>query len=215
MIKSTHKYIDKNQVKDSDTALILGTIHPHKTDDFIIDFFYGNKSSLWNILGQAFPALEFNSIEKIQTTLSNSNIWISDMIRSCEREDEKVTQDKLLKNIELNVDQVRSGIENSKIDTIFFTSGFGKNNAAKLFIDAFGIKITNKKERVFEIEENIFNRRIKGVILFSPSGQANVGIKKNKIFMENEFKYKEFSTPVNQFRIDSYREEFKKHFGKP
>lgn len=74
MITSTHKYIDKNQVKDSDTALILGTIHPHRTDDFKIDFFYGNKNSLWNILGQAFPALEFNSLEKIQTTLSNSNI---------------------------------------------------------------------------------------------------------------------------------------------
>lgn len=215
MIKSTHKYIDKNQVKDSDTALILGTIHPHKTDDFIIDFFYGNKSSLWNILGQAFPALEFNSIEKIQTTLSNSNIWISDMIRSCERENEKITQDRLLKDIAVNKNQIESGIKNSKIDTIFFTSGFGKNNAAKLFCDTFKIQVQNKKDRVFDIDERIFDRKIKGIILFSPSGQANVGIKKNKIFMENEFKYKNHKTPVNQFRIDSYREAFKKHFGKP
>lgn len=211
MIKSTHKYIDKNQVKESDTALILGTIHPHRTDEFIIDFFYGNKSSLWNILSQAFPTLEFNSIEKIQKTLSHSNIWISDMIRSCEREDEKVTQDKLLKNIELNADQIRAGIENSKIDTIFFTSGFGKNNAAKLFIDAFGIKIKNKKERIFEIEEHIFKRKIKGVILFSPSGQANIGISKNKVFLEQKDKYTS-NTPVNEFKIAVYQDAFKSHF---
>ncbi|MFC0261425.1 hypothetical protein [Fontibacter flavus] len=215
MITSTHKYIDKNQVKDSDTALILGTIHPHRTDDFKIDFFYGNKNSLWNILGQAFPALEFNSLEKIQTTLSNSNIWISDMIRTCERENEKITQDRLLKDIAVNKNQIESGIKNSKIDTIFFTSGFGKNNAAKLFCDTFKIQVQNKKDRVFDIDERIFDRKIKGIILFSPSGQANVGIKKNKIFMENEFKYKNHKTPVNQFRIDSYREAFKKHFGKP
>lgn len=215
MITSTHNYIDKNQVKDSDTALILGTIHPHRTDDFKIDFFYGNKNSLWNILGQAFPALEFNSLEKIQTTLSNSNIWISDMIRTCERENEKITQDRLLKDIAVNKNQIESGIKNSKIDTIFFTSGFGKNNAAKLFCDTFKIQVQNKKDRVFDIDERIFDRKIKGIILFSPSGQANVGIKKNKIFMENEFKYKNHKTPVNQFRIDSYREAFKKHFGKP
>lgn len=137
------------------------------------------------------------------------------MIRTCERENEKITQDRLLKDIAVNKNQIESGIKNSKIDTIFFTSGFGKNNAAKLFCDTFKIQVQNKKDRVFDIDERIFDRKIKGIILFSPSGQANVGIKKNKIFMENEFKYKNHKTPVNQFRIDSYREAFKKHFGKP
>lgn len=214
MIKSNHQYIDKNPVKATDSALILGTIHPHRTDDFMIDFFYGNKNSLWNILSLAFPNLDFKTVTGIHKTLSDSNIWISDMIRSCERDHEKITQDRLLKNLVLNKDQIDNGIKESKIETIFFTSGFGKNNAAKLFCDAFEIKIPNKKEREFEIEENIFNRKIKGVILFSPSGQANVGIKKNKIFIENEYKYKNHKTPINQFRIDAYMEAFKNHFDK-
>lgn len=212
MIKSTHQYIDKNPVKATDSALILGTIHPHRTDDFIIDFFYGNKNSLWNILGLAFPNLDFKTVAGIHKTLSDSNIWISDMIRSCEREDEKTTQDRLLKNLVLNKDQIDNGIKESKIETIFFTSGFGKNNAAKLFCEAFSIIVPNKKEREFDIEEHVFGKKIKGLILFSPSGQANIGISKNKLFLQEKKKYTS-STPVNEFKIATYKESFKDYFG--
>ncbi|WP_194976439.1 hypothetical protein [Aquiflexum lacus] len=213
MINTVHKYIDRYPVKVSDTALILGTIHPHRAENFLVDFFYGNKNSLWNILSLAFPNLNFSSFEMIQFTLSKADVWISDMIRSCDRESEGVTEDKLLKNIELNTAQIENGIKNSKINTIFFTSGMGKNNAARLFCQAFSIKPILNHNREIEIDEMIFGRKIKGVVLFSPSGQSNVGIKKNKIFMENEYKYKDFRTPVNQFKIDTYREAFKNHFG--
>jgi G:T/U-mismatch repair DNA glycosylase len=212
MIKSNHQYIDKNPVKATDSALILGTIHPHRTDDFIIDFFYGNKNSLWNILGLAFPNLDLRSVEKIQATLAKSNIWVSDMIRTCEREHEKITQDRLLNGIAFNKDQIETGIKNSKIETIFFTSGFGKNNAAKLFCEAFSINVPNKKEREFDIEEHFFGKKIKGLILFSPSGQANIGISKNKLFLQEKEKYTS-STPVNEFKIATYKESFKDYFG--
>jgi hypothetical protein len=212
MIKSKHFYIDNNPVKATDTALILGTIHPHNTQNFLVEFFYGNKNSLWSILNLAFPNLDFKTVDGIQKTLSQSNIWISDMIRSCEREDEKVTQDKLLQKIELNTEQIRDGIINSKIDTIFFTSGFGKNNAVKLFCDAFSIQILNKNVREFYIEEHIFGRKIRGVILFSPSGQANIGISKNSLYLGQRERYTS-KTPVNEFKVATYKESFKNHFG--
>lgn len=124
MIKTKHKYINENIVKRDDTSLILGTIHPHQTNDFLIDFFYGNTNSIWSILAELFPKYNFDSKENIINTLQLNNIWISDLILECDRENEKVTQDKELKNIKLNVDQIREGIENSKIKTIYFTSGF-------------------------------------------------------------------------------------------
>lgn len=51
------------------------------------------------------------------------------------------------------------------------------------------------------------------MILFSPSGQANIGISKNKIFLQHREKYTS-NTPVNEFKIATYREAFKNHIGK-
>ena len=132
MIKTEHKYVKSHQCKKTDKALILGTIHPHRTDNFKIDFFYGNRNSIWNILGLAFPQLDFNSRDSIMNTLTSSKIWISDMILSCERSNEKITEDKSLENLVLNTRQIEKGIRESEIDKIFFTSGLNKNNAEKL-----------------------------------------------------------------------------------
>lgn len=214
MLKSTHQYIDENPVKPTDKGLILGTIHPHNTQKFKINFFYGNKNSLWNILSFAYPTLDFETADGIKKTLSESKIWISDMIRSCERENEKVTQDQLLQNLKLNSEKVKAGVKNSEIDTIFFTSGFGKNNAAKLFCATFGIQIFNKNERVFDIDEHFFGRKIKGIILFSPSDQANIGISKSQLYLEQKSRYTS-GAPVNEFKIATYKEAFQNHFGKP
>ena len=213
MVTTNHKYIHDYPVKEEDTALILGTIHPHDRDAFKIDFFYGNKNSIWKILAAAFPKLDIGSKESIIKALSNSNIWISDMILSCERENPKVTQDKLLENIKLNDLQIKEGISNSNISEIFFTSGFGKNNAAKLFCDKFSIKAELNNRREFYIAESKFGRKIKGIVLFSPSGQANIGITQNNLFIESKEQYAGYTNPVNQFKIDFYRVAFKKQFG--
>lgn len=212
MIKTEHKYVKNYQYQKSDTALILGTIHPHRTDNFKIDFFYGNRNSIWNILGLAFPQLDFNSRDSIIKNLKESKIWISDMILSCERSNEKITEDKFLKNLDLNTVQIENGIRESEIEKIFFTSGLNKNNAAKLFCDAFSIRVDLDINREFDIPENIFGKKIKGVVLFSPSGQANIGISKNKSFLEQKHKYEQFDKPVSQFKIDCYRTAFKNYF---
>ena len=210
MVTTIHKYINQTPVKFDDTSLILGTIHPHNVDNFQIDFFYGNKSSIWNVLGEAFPEINLKSKESILNFLNRNNIWISDMIRECSRESEKVTKDKELRNLVLNTKQIEEGIVNSKIDKIYFTSGYGKNNSYKLFCEAFDIKIDKNlnPNREFEIPKQKFGKQVKGVVLFSPSGQANIGISKNKEYLRLKEKYSEFKKPVTQYKIDFYKEAF-------
>src|SRR5690606_18078002 len=181
--------------------LIIGTIHPHKTDDFIIDFFYGNKNSLWSILSNAFPNKNFSSLKHITETLEKSSTAISDMIRKCDRDNDKITQDKDLYNLCLNTKEIREGIKNSSIKTIFLTSRFGKNNAAKLFVDNFNIKYKNswdEQSSSFVIPKDIFGREIKAIVLFSPSGQANTGISKSLAYKEKRHMYLNKRTPVNE-----------------
>ena len=138
-VTTTHQYIDQYPVRPTDTRMIVGTIHPHIHENFHIPFFYGNVGSFWDLLQNAFPHLNLNSREEILEMLNLNNIWITDIIRSCDREDERVTNDNGLYNIVPNTDQIREAILKSRIDTIFFTSRFDKNNAAKLFTKHFDI----------------------------------------------------------------------------
>ena len=61
------------------------------------------------------------------------------MILECERLNDKVTADKDLQNLVLN-QNLKNEILKSDIETIYFTSAFSKNNAAKLFFDLFGLQ---------------------------------------------------------------------------
>ena len=192
MIKTKHKYLNEINVRSDDKSLILGTIHPHQTNNFLIDFFYGNKNSIWNILSEAFSGLDLSSKEKIIAFLKWNNIWISDMVQECERENGKVTQDKELTNIILNTNQISESLINSEIKTIFFTSGFSKNNAAKLFCDFYKIKPVLNEKREFFISKEKFGKVIKGIVLFSPSGRANIGITRNKKYLEQKEQYNKY-----------------------
>jgi len=212
MVRTNHQYLKSNPVKSTDTSLILGTIHPHPTKSFKIDFFYGNTSSFWDILSAALPKYKLDSIDSIKKTLNQGKVWISDMILKCSRDSEKVTADEKLKNIVSNFEQIKTGIIKSKIHTIFFTSAFGKNNAAKLFCKDFVIKPIPKlnEDREFKIDKKYFGRKITGVILFSPSGNANRGISRSKLYLENKAKDKNYK--INNFRIKFYRNAFKDIF---
>ena len=212
MIRSQHRYIDKYPIKQTDKYLILGTIHPHKNSD--LDFFYGNAKTFWGILSSA-TKLNFNTLDNILEILNQNKIAISDMIFECEREDETVTKDSDLYSLKLNED-IKSQIINSNIKTIFFTSAFGKNNAAKLFFDLFELNRqipTNWKE-TYEFHVTIENKKIKCIILFSPSGASNIGISKSKVYLSKKDKYIEtYDKPVKQFKIDFYKSKFEEALG--
>lgn len=211
-MRTTHQYIDKYPISADSEKLIVGTIHPHNHENFDIQFFYGNVTSLWTILSEAFPndlgkPLTLDGILKF---LKTKRISVSDTIRKCERKS-PTALDKDLIPIELN-EQIKEDIKNSKIKEILFTSGFGKNNAFKLFyVDLLGLKITKeiKANRQVILDKSIFGRPIKLTVLYSPSGSSNVGISKSKTYLLDKLKYAKSKRPVYDFKVNYYRELFK------
>lgn len=130
---TTHQYLKIFPISKDSTKLIVGTIHPHDHKTFRIPFFYGSVTSLWKILGQAFPneLVEPFHLQGILGFLEKRKISISDTIVKCERKN-PTALDKDLIPIELNKGIIED-IKNSQIAEILFTSGFGKNNAFKIF----------------------------------------------------------------------------------
>ena len=206
---TTHQYLEKYPISKDSEKLIVGTIHPHDHDNFVIPFFYGNVTSLWTLLSTAFPD-EFKkplTVNGILNFLRKKKISISDTIRVCERRN-PTALDKDLLPLELN-NKLIEDIKNSNIKEILFTSGFGKNNAFRLFyVDILGFKITKeiKERREVVVDGETFGRPIKLTVLYSPSGSSNVGISKSALFLNNKDKYKHSITPVLDFKIDYYRE---------
>ncbi len=209
---TTHQYIQKYPIsKKNSKKLIVGTIHPHDHPNFTIQFFYGNVMSIWNILSEAFP----NNLTKpltldiILNFLNQQKISISDTILKCKRKN-PTALDSDLEALELNYGLIEE-IKNSEITEILFTSGFGKNNAFRLFyVDLLGLKLTAdiKSNREVVLDKEIFGRPIKLTVLYSPSGTSNVGLSKSKLYLENKMKYALFDTPVFKFKVDYYRDKF-------
>jgi G:T/U-mismatch repair DNA glycosylase len=212
-MRTTHKFLEKYPILMDSEKLIVGTIHPHDHEKFIIQFFYGNVISLWNILSDAFPE-ELKkplTLEGILDFLSIRKISVSDTIKICDRQN-PTALDKDLIPVKLN-ETIKEDIKKSNIKEILFTSGFGKNNAFRLFYtDILGLKITQeiKMNREIVVDEKIFGRPIKLTILYSPSGSSNVGLSKSKLFKENKEKYSKSKRPVYDFKVDYYRELFNK-----
>jgi|GEM_PF-551906 len=208
-VTTIHHFIELYSILKNSTKLILGTIHPHDIKNFLLNFFYGNVGSLWSLFSKAFPNLDFGNRDQIIKILNDHNVAISDIIRQCDRENGKVTEDSKLFNIVLNHDQILNGIINSKIDTIYFTSGFGKNNAAKLFQKTFKIKaVFDKSTREFTIPAKHFGREIRCVVLFSPSGAANRGIARSPLYLKDKSKFEGFKHPIAEFKRQFYQDKF-------
>jgi len=208
-VTTTHNYIDNYPIGQNSNKLIVGTIHPHLVGNFNIDFFYGNVASFWDILSNAFPQRQFGNLNEIIETLDTYNVAITDIIRQCDRENENVTADSGLYNIVHNGEQIKAGIQNSKIDTIYFTSRLGVNNAAKLFVDTFDIiykfdPLTSE----FIIPPKYFGRQIRCVVLYSPSNMANIGISRAAPYRSNFEHFQEFEHPIKQFKIEFYQNKF-------
>ncbi|ATB68985.1 hypothetical protein SJPD1_0872 [Sulfurospirillum diekertiae] len=206
-----HRYIKNYPIKKNDKYLVLGTIHPHGHSE--LDFFYGNAKTFWDILSNA-TELKFKTLDDILEIFNQYNIGISDMVIECERKDKSVTKDSDLYNLKLNTD-IKNQILDSNIETIFFTSAFGKNNAAKLFFDLFKLKMQVPKNwnKTYEFHIEFENKVIKCIVLLSPSGASNIGISNSKIYkqVKNEY-YGIFDKPVKQFKIDFYKSKFKEVF---
>lgn len=210
-MRTTHQYLNKYPIDPGSEKLIVGTIHPHAHEKFVLPFFYGNVISLWSILSDAFPG-ELKkpiTLEGVLQFLKNHRIAMSDTILVCDRKKPTALDEDLIP-LELNTNIVEQ-IRQSKIKEIFFTSGFGKNGAFRLFYEKIlGLKITAqiKNDRQLVLDKSIFGRPVKLIILYSPSGASNVGLSQTKLFLENKDKFSKSARPVYDFKVEYYRNMF-------
>lgn len=208
LLHTKHQYLKLYPISPDSHKLILGTIHPHHHEGFQVSFFYGNVMSLWNILSESFPGEISNPItlDSILRFLNNRKISMSDLIIECDRKNDTALDEDLIPTM-LNHDLLRQ-ISNSKIEDLYFTSGFGVNNAFKLFyVDLLKQKINAeiRTHREIILDDRFFGRPVKLHILYSPSGLANTGMSKSKLYIENKHKYAGSKRPVSEFKIEYYR----------
>ena len=193
----------------------MGTIHPHDTASFKIPFFYGSKLSLWELLDKASGGGIGKpiSLEHVLRFLHRHKIAMSDTVKECYRQSSTWADNDLIP-IRLNM-ELLDQIQNSAIREVLFMSGFGKNNAFKLFyVDMLGQSLTPpiRKEREVLLEPSVFGRPVKLTVLYSPSGAANIALAQSEIYRKNKEKYATSPTPVYDFKVDYYREKL--NFGR-
>ncbi len=208
---TNNQYLDKYPISTDSQKLIVGTIHPHDHDKFLVPFFYGNKLSIWTILNEAFnnEIGQTINLDGILKFLERHKISVSDTVIKCNRKN-PTALDKDLIPLTLNTGLIDQ-IKNSNINEILFTSGFQTNNAFKLFyVDILGLKITPeiRKARQTTLDKSIFGRPIKLTVLYSPSGSSNVPLSTSKIYLDNRNKYLTSKRPVYDFKVDYYRDNF-------
>lgn len=211
-IITRHLHLAKYPIDKAARKLIVGTIHPHNHETFLIPFFYGNKNSIWEIFADAFPEdlPKPITLEKVLHFLKKKKIAISDTIVECERQSSMYLDNDLIP-LKLNTGLLLQ-IKNAEITDVYFTSGFGKNSAFKLFYT--GIlqkKITRKirENRKVVLDKNIFGRVVTLHVLYSPSGSANIAWATSEMYREKAHRYKNSARPVYAFKVDYYRERFR------
>lgn len=174
MPKEKHPYIEKHF--DTSTPwkyLIIGTFPPNKSvregKKSLTDYFYGNKGSLWKILGKIYSEFDFekgsrkNLIEQMKAWQLKYNVGITDTLISVSRKDVKSADDAdLILEYEDYYHKLKEYIlaNNDNIESILFTSSAGCNSAFETFKIIMGADIKKVKAKL------ITN-------LPSPSGSSN------------------------------------------
>lgn len=204
---TNHQYLSKHPIDKEAKKLILGTIHPHNHENFLMDFFYGNELSIWKIFNRAFPQQlkDPSDLKSVLKFLKTKRLALSDTIMSCERSSPTALDNHLIP-IELNRVSLLEQIKNSKISEILCTSGFDKNNAFRIFYcDILGLKLTSaiRKDKQIILPPSIFGRPIMVKFIYSPSRRALTGISGSKAY-----KAVKDVISVDDFRVNIYREAF-------
>ncbi|MCS4224711.1 hypothetical protein [Sphingobacterium sp. BIGb0165] len=214
---TSHQFIKSNPIIETDEKLILGTIHPHDVSSFKLPFFYGNRNSLWKIFRDIFPKdlPQDYSVDDIKRLLSKRKIGISDTVLQCERITNSAL-DRDFRFIQLN-DGLVNEIKESKIIQIYCTSGFGKNNAFRLFyVDILGLNLTKeiRQNKSVILPKEIFGREVTMSILPSPSGAANIALSKSIGYKKSLYFNSLSTTPVYDYKVSLYTEIFQQCLSK-
>jgi hypothetical protein len=162
MPKEKHPYLLKHF--DSSKAwkyLIIGTFPPNKETregkKSLTDYFYGNKGSLWKILGKIYTEFDFENgtrldlIKKMKFWQEKYGIGITDTLVSVNRKDIKSSDDSdlILEFEDYNHDLKKYILEYAdRISTILFTSSKGCNSAYETFKTIMGSDFNNIKAKL-------------------------------------------------------------------
>lgn len=112
--------------------LLLGTF-VGKTSDRN-DWFYSNsRNQFWPILGEVY-GIRLDTKEKKQKLFKKLRMAITDLILSCERE-ENTNSDGNLVNIVFNIKAISKILSEHKVKTIFFSSHYAKTLFQRQFRD--------------------------------------------------------------------------------
>ena len=204
-----HPFITRYPVKSTSRNLIIGT-HPPMPAEQSLDFFYGNMAEFWRHLSLVYghEKIYLNNqpnLDIILKFLEEFQMSITDMVY--ETDGTPFSTDQEMGIVALNP-YLKTWLEDGIVETIFFTSLSGKNNAFELFKkwhkQSFGKPLKESAEGVCMIA----GRAIKLVKLYSPSPSARRGISGSPVFkswlLENP------GGSVDDFRVNWYRKHLPK-----
>ena len=196
--ESIHPYNDEKFNLENAKTFIIGSIPPYRfsnTKNLLcgdIDWYYGSKdNSFWDILKESCCDSEITlcTKEEQQKFLKKNNIGIFDMIQKCTRKEGCGSSDSDLHNIELiDACEIISKNINKELK-LFFTSIF----VADLFNKQTGAKIDTKNRELQEI--TLCNKRLKVIILYSPSQSWSRGLEEKIRKDKNKN-----TTRINQYK---------------
>ncbi len=218
-----HPWLKDYPILPKHKHLIIGT-HPPMPYSGCMPFYYGNMNEFWRLLEETYnEKLYFNSngtpdLDKILLWLESKNLAITDMVHYTLKDNKFSTDQEMI--IEKGISQLnqslRTWLENSNIETIFFTS-FSEGKSAyalfkKWYKSNFGKSLKNGKQIIdsgndYSIEIN--GRGIRLIMLYSPSPMARLGISKSSPFLKWKGSKKQEKGMIDEFRVNWYRTFFK------
>jgi G:T/U-mismatch repair DNA glycosylase len=210
-IINIHPWLENYPIENESKNLIIGTHPPMPYDENNLQYFYGNMNEFWRLLDQVYPVENlFNNgnplLQNIFDFQRKKSISITDIVYFTHVE--RFSTDDQMGNIE-NVDFnpfLSDWLENSIVETIYFTSLGGKNSAKNLFKRWLNLNYQFEGEITGSHINTITlpgNRKIRLIDLFSPSPTARRS--KNRIIEFIEWSNLNNSTDYDLFRVDWYK----------
>lgn len=171
-MREVHPHLHQFDSSNVWKYLIIGTFPPNTAlrQKTYIDYFYGNKGSLWKIIHDIYSDRGYSffggapdeNLAEIKRWQKDYCVGLSDTIVSCERKFSLASNDTDLVNIEYNVRLRDYLLQNGKhIEKVIFTSSFGKNSAFSNFKIIMGDDLSKVQSKLV-------------IGLPSPSGASNI-----------------------------------------
>lgn len=181
--------IDSHLISADSQKLIISSMALHKKHR--VHLIVEAEKFLWKNLQEAFPGELKNPLRSsaVMTFMKRRKIAMADL-RS---------PDKLL-----------DAIAESDISEILFTGSFSAGSVFCHFYESvLGLQVTRaiQQQRGAMLDAAFFGRPIWLTVLYSASGNANVGIARSHQFQAIRHQLDD-DRPVHDFRIRSYREKF-------